>query len=245
MKKTLAGKKDAFGLGLLEYMEKGTSSEIIEREDGVMFYAYNGEYFTPYKKWPYYEKQAIKYAAGRVLDIGCGAGRHAVYLQQKGMDVVGIDNSPLAAEISRKRGVRKVKKMDIEKITPKLGRFGTILMLGNNFGLFQNKKRMKKILGVLYKMTADDAVIIAETMDPHRLPGSGQGEYVKRNVESGRPAGFVRMRILIREVIGPWFDYLYVSKKEMVEMLEGTPWRVKRFFGCIMPSYTAVIEKRR
>jgi SAM-dependent methyltransferase len=245
MKKMIGGKKDAFGLGLLEYMENGTSGEIIEREDGVMFYAYNGEYFTPYKKWSYYEKQAVKYAAGRVLDIGCGAGRHAIYLQQKGMDVLGIDNSPLAAAISRKRGVKNVKKMDIEEITPKFGRFGTILMLGNNFGLFQNKKKMKKTLSVLYKITTNDAVIIAESMDPHRLPGSGQGEYVKRNVALGRPPGFVRMRILIKDVIGPWFDYLYVSKKEMMEMLDGTPWRVKRFFGGIMPAYTAIIEKRR
>lgn len=240
----MAKKKDAFGLGLLEYMQKGSSSEIIEREDGVLFYAYNGEYFTPYRKWAYYEKQAIKYARGRVLDAGCGAGRHSIYLQERGLDVTGIDNSPLAIEISRKRGLKKAVEMAVEKIRPGPEKFGTILMLGNNFGLFQDAKKMKKMLSAMYKITTGDAVIIAETMDPYRLPGREQREYMRHNTGSGRMAGFVRMRILIKDVIGPWFDYLYVSKKEMVKMFEGTPWRVKRFFGGMMPAYTAVIEKR-
>lgn len=30
----------------------------------------------------------------RVCDIGCGAGRHVVYLAREGFDVLGLDNSP-------------------------------------------------------------------------------------------------------------------------------------------------------
>ena len=37
------------------------------------------------QNWHLTEKKAIKYARGRVLDIGCGAGRHALYLQDKGL----------------------------------------------------------------------------------------------------------------------------------------------------------------
>lgn len=33
---------------------------------------------------------------GRVLDLGCGLGRHTLYLAARGLDVVGMDNAPTA-----------------------------------------------------------------------------------------------------------------------------------------------------
>jgi 2-polyprenyl-3-methyl-5-hydroxy-6-metoxy-1,4-benzoquinol methylase len=40
----------------------------------------------------------MQFVKGRVLDVGCGAGRHSLYLQEKGFDVLGTDISPLASE---------------------------------------------------------------------------------------------------------------------------------------------------
>ncbi len=37
----------------------------------------------------------------RVVDLGCGSGRHTVLLAQRGFDVIGIDNSPTALSLSR------------------------------------------------------------------------------------------------------------------------------------------------
>jgi 2-polyprenyl-3-methyl-5-hydroxy-6-metoxy-1,4-benzoquinol methylase len=53
------------------------------------------------------EKKAIDYAKGRVLDVGCGAGRHILYLQKKGLKVLGIDQSPLAVNMCKLRGAKK------------------------------------------------------------------------------------------------------------------------------------------
>jgi tellurite methyltransferase len=39
----------------------------------------------------------------RVLDHGCGAGRHAVLLAQEGYDVFGVDISPRGCRLTRKR----------------------------------------------------------------------------------------------------------------------------------------------
>ena len=38
----------------------------------------------------------------RVLDLGCGTGRHLIYLSKKGFEVFGLDASPKALEISEK-----------------------------------------------------------------------------------------------------------------------------------------------
>ena len=37
----------------------------------------------------------------RVLDLGCGSGRHVVYLAQQGFRMTGLDNSPTALSMTR------------------------------------------------------------------------------------------------------------------------------------------------
>ena len=48
--------------------------------------------------------EALGLAAGdRVLDVGCGTGRHALELARRGIDVVGVDISERFVEIARSR----------------------------------------------------------------------------------------------------------------------------------------------
>lgn len=44
---------------------------------------------------------------GRVLDLGCGTGKHSIYLAQQGFTVVGVDFSTKAIELAR-RNARRV-----------------------------------------------------------------------------------------------------------------------------------------
>ena len=56
--------------------------------------------------------------------------------------------------------------------------------------------------------------------------------------------GQVRIRIRYLTYASPWFDYLLVSKSEMIGILRGTGWRVKRFMTSKKgPAYVAIIEK--
>lgn len=40
---------------------------------------------------------------GRVLDIGCGTGEHALMAAQRGLDATGIDSAPAAIEIAKRK----------------------------------------------------------------------------------------------------------------------------------------------
>src|SRR5437588_1543215 len=102
--------QDAYGQQLLaQYKSRTATVEIIERDDGFIATGSEpGLYFREYKQWSPLERQAIKAAKGRILDIGCGAGRHSLYLQQKGFDVTGIDISPGAVKVCKLRGLKKV-----------------------------------------------------------------------------------------------------------------------------------------
>ncbi len=80
----------------------------------------------------------MRFVRGRVLDIGCGAGRVALHLQGRGHEVVGIDISPGAVRSSKGRGVKIVRQMSLETLDDRIGRFDTVIMFGNNFGLGRN-----------------------------------------------------------------------------------------------------------
>ncbi|MFW9935741.1 MAG: class I SAM-dependent methyltransferase, partial [Candidatus Thorarchaeota archaeon] len=140
--------EDAVGQEIWAYYQGREVLEIWERDDGFIVASSTEpkRYFLEYEDWSPHEKQAMKFVKGKVLDIGCGAGRHSLYLQKQGFDVLGIDNSPLAVKVCKLRGVKRVKVMTIEDAVTKTGSFNTILMLGNNFSLFNNFKKAQRLL---------------------------------------------------------------------------------------------------
>ena len=140
-------RQDAFGLLLTPHFAGETCGEFIERDDGNLVATDNlVAYFAPYSDWSPRMQQAMQFVRGRVLDVGVGAGRFALYLQEQGHEVVGIDVSPGALEISRKRGVADACQLAFHKVDASLGIFDTVLMMGNNFGLFANPRRAEWML---------------------------------------------------------------------------------------------------
>lgn len=239
----LKDSQDAHGHIMHDCLKGGAPIEIIERDDGY-FDASDGKvYLSTHDEWPQVQKEALRHARGRVLDIGCGAGRHSLHLQSMGLEVVGIDVSPLAIETCRLRGLKDARVMSINEVTPELGPFDTILMMGNNFGLFGSSSGAKRLLRRFLAVTSPDGLIIAETMDPHKTENPDHLAYHKRNLKRGRMPGQVRIRVRYRKYVTPWFDYLFVSQEEMGDILGDTGWRIKEAIDGQGPGYVAVIEK--
>jgi len=243
--KKIAPMKDAYGQEIWSHFNNKRSFEIVERDDGYVDISKGAHtYFSEYNDWPEHEKKAMKFAKGRVLDIGCGAGRHSIYLQSKGLDVTGIDLSPLAIRVCRLRGLKKAKRMPISEIGKfKPDSFATVIMLGNNFGLFGSLRKAKLLLNKLDKITSCGAIIIAESNDPYKTDNPFHLEYQKANRRKGRMSGQLRIRIRYMKYAGNWFDYLIVSKEEMKKLLEGTKWKIKRFIDSSNSPYIAIIKK--
>ena len=198
---------DAYGQEIWHYYIQKKGTEIVERDDGFIDISGGPEnYFAEYADWSECQKKAMNYVKGKVLDIGCGAGRHSLYLQNQGFQVTGIDESPLAIEVCKQRGIKNLLNMSISKIHRfKPNSFDCILMLGNNFGLFGNLKRAQKLLKTMYRITTPEAYIVAESNDPYQTENPDHLEYHKFNQNRGRMPGQLRIRVRIRKYIGKWF----------------------------------------
>lgn len=69
---------------------------------------YNQLYARKVKVWPseevvaFVEANRSKLIGGKVIDIGCGAGRHTIYMARRGIDAYGVDQSPVAIDYGRR-----------------------------------------------------------------------------------------------------------------------------------------------
>ena len=189
---------DAFGEMLRDHHERGESYEIIERDDGWVGPSADGDlYFSEFEEWSELERWAMESVEGRVLDVGCGAGRHALYLQEQGHDVTGIDLSPGVVEVARDRGVEDVRRVDVADVTDEFdpATFDSVVMLGNNFGLVGTAERAPGILAGLATVATDDATLVAQTRDPLATDDEHHLGYHERNRERGRLPGALRTRV--------------------------------------------------
>ena len=240
----LKDSQDAFGHGMLDFLSGAASSEIVERDDGLIrANGGPGVYFDPYRKWHPLEKKALRYVKGRVLDIGCGAGRHSLHLQDKGFGVVGIDNSPLAIEVCRRQGLKDARVVSITEISSALGVFDTVLLLGGNFGLFGNPQRAKRLLRRLHRLTSDRGRIVTASGDPRATNDPDHLAYHAANLAKGKLAGQLRIRVRYKRFASPWIEFFWVSKQEMEQILEDTGWAVGRYLDSGTAQYAAIIEK--
>ncbi len=243
--KPLSIERDAYGQEVWAHLNGKESYEVVERDDGFIGLSSGAHaYFAEFKDWPRHQKQGIKFAKGRVLDVGTGAGRVAFYLQKRGHKVTAIDNSPLAINVCKKRGLKDARVLPIEKIGIfKPNTFDSIVMYGNNFGLFGDPRKAKTLLKEFHRITTPDALIIAESNNPYKTDDPVHLSYHKLNQKRDRMAGQLKIRIRFRNFISDWFDYLLVSKEEMKNIIKGTGWKVRKFIDSEKFMYIAIIEK--
>jgi predicted RNA methylase len=237
--------RDAFGHMLLDQFNGQEAVELIEQEDGFIIASMKSRrYFSEYQDWDPVEQEAMRWLVpGRLLDLGCGAGRVALYLQDHGHEVVGIDVSPLAIDVCRRRGLKDARVLSITQVGRELGVFDTLLMMGNNWGLMGNRKRARWLLRKFYALTSPGARIIAASNDIYQTESPYHLAYQAYNRERGRMSGQIRMRVRYLAYRSDWSDYLMVSRDEMQSILGGTGWRVLKFLDSSGPAYVGILEK--
>jgi SAM-dependent methyltransferase len=233
--------EDAFGHLLADLLAGRRVVEVVERDDGCVFTGDPAYYLAPFRAWWSQERRAMRLVRGRVLDLGCGAGRVGLHLQSRGYDVVGIDVSPLAVEIAKKRGLADARLGTLDSAVHADERFDTILLLGNNLGLLAGEKQARRLLRKLVRVVTGRGRILAGSYDPYEHASEFARRYQERNRTRGRMGGVERLRVRYRQYATPWYDVLFASRAEVTQLAEGTGWMARRFVG-EGDGYVAVFE---
>lgn len=159
---------DAFGEILRACWAKdaqtGAAFEVIERDDGFIGVSDASSYFAPPTPQDL-DLRACERATGRVLDVGRGAGRHAVAMARAGLEVVGLDTSPGAVEVTKSRGVPAYLG-SVADLPDVLGTFDSFVLLGNNLGLLDSTHRAPAVLAALTRLARPGARLYGTCIDP-------------------------------------------------------------------------------
>jgi SAM-dependent methyltransferase len=237
---------DLFARAMLDYWMGKKVVMAFERDDGYVDASSMESYFAPASRWPRMEQDAMREVRGRVLDLGCGPGRHALYLQKRGFDVVGLDASPTQVALARIRGVLNVYQGNVRRIPRGLGTFDTAIMMGNNLGLAGDVAHMRKFLRDLRSIMRRKGRLIGHS----RIPGTWSPKhlpYVKWNLERGRPPGLITLRVRYKGQVGDWFDLLLLPPEELARLARETGWELTRVIwehGYAPGDYIGIIETR-
>ncbi len=237
---------DLFADALWQYHKTGRAALGNERDDGFRGREDISWYFTTYHEFPAHEKQALKFARGRVLDIGCGAGRHSLYLQKRGLRVTAVDASPRIVTLARTRGVKDARVVNAcGKLPFRNGEFDTIILFGNNLGICGTSERFRRMLRELYRVTSPRGRILATT----RMPSTTNPvhrRYLRQNLRRGRAIGRIRLRLLFSGKRGTWFELLLLAPTDLMQIAAEAMWELVRVFPIknFEEGYAVVLDRQ-
>ncbi|QYJ68540.1 class I SAM-dependent methyltransferase [Flavobacterium litorale] len=157
--------KDLFGKAILDYQTNNNPEDLITAtsisEADEMSVAY---LFRDFKAMPKIEQEALGLARGKVLDVGCGAGSHSLYLQkEKGLDVTAIDISANAIEACKLRGINNALVKDVMELEDE--KFDTILLLMNGAGMCGRLNKIADFLQQIKSLLAKGGQVLLDSSD--------------------------------------------------------------------------------
>jgi len=120
-------------------------------------------FFRSFDKMPQLEKEALKLAKGKILDIGACAGCHSIHLQNNGLDVTALEKSSLCCEVLKDRGMESVINADLFDL--KNEKFDTLLLLMNGTGIAGKLDNLPNFLSHLKNILAPDGQILIDSSD--------------------------------------------------------------------------------
>lgn len=163
-------------------------------------------YFRDEDEMPEMELMAMNLCQGKVLDIGAGAGSHALILQERDLDVTALEISPLASGVIRDRGVKKVINTNIFEYT--FQQFNTLLLLMNGIGLSSNLDGIRTFLKHAKRLLLPGGQLIFDSSDVAYL-------YKKHKPPTHRYYGEINFRYEYKKQKTPWFSWLYIDQKTL------------------------------
>lgn len=217
------GPAEPLAAALVDHHRTGRPRRVqATRADGVCFEIETEEYFTLSGQLEALDACAMEHCSGRVLDVGAGAGRHALVLQEQGCEVVAIDVSRLCVALCEERGVRDARVFDVLDLglAAPLGQFDTIFFGMQTIGVAGGVDALGTLLTRLRASLLPGGRILA---DSSALREAWDGEVGDQSPERGE----IVLSTRYRGWRGEPFPWLYLSARDFCTVAEGAGFEVE------------------
>lgn len=150
---------------MLEYHRGATTAEFTVHSDlwADEITAVEEFYRPDHIDLPEFEIRALTLCDGRVLDVGAGAGRHALELQRLGLPVTTLDLLPEAVQVMKERGVRDARCGGLEAVENE--KFDTIVLLMHGIGVVGSLSGLAGFLDTARDLLNPDGQIVCDSAD--------------------------------------------------------------------------------
>lgn len=226
---------DLPGIAIKNYFEKTSKAKLFVHDQfGPKVEMPISLYFRNEKHLPILEKKALGLCQGNILDIGAGAGSHALILQEKKLKVTALEISPAACEVMRKRGVTNVVCEDIFHYENQ--KFDTLLLLMNGIGLSGTLDGFISFLKKANSLLSKNGKLIFDSCDIAYM-------YEDADFPKDKYYGEVHCRYEYQKEFTDFFDWLYLDKNTLIEIATKEGWSVQIIYEDENDQYLACLQK--
>jgi SAM-dependent methyltransferase len=179
---------------------------------------------------------------GPVLDMGAGAGRHALALQER-YETVAIEQTEQLVDVLRDRGVEDVRLVDMFELRDTFGpdRFESAIALGTQACLSRSVRGLEEFIDDLAHVTTPDGTAVIDGYDPGHEHTREKLDYYEDATEG------LAYRILQMEYDGtvgePWLYRLFTPDR-VRDATADTDWAVAEVRYVTDALYQIALEKR-
>lgn len=192
-------------------------------------------YFREYKWMPKLEKEALRHCDGKILDVGAGAGSHALYLQKHKLAIHCLDISEKNCEVMKARGLEYVYHASIWDFD--VSSFDTLLFMMNGIGFVETIEGLKKLLLQLHEQCKDKVQLIFDSSDVYYM-------YETRPLPTEGYYGEIPCRYEYGEMLSPWFKWLYIDDVTMRLIAKECGWKFEILDRDTDKQYLARLTKK-
>lgn len=205
--------KDLFGRAILDYVTNNSPEDLITEtsisDEDEMNIAY---LFRSFNEMPIIEQKAMQLSKGLVLDVGCGAGSHSLYLQNEcKLNIQSIDISNNAIAACKLRGLQNATVQNILDLNIKENEslYDTILLLMNGTGIFGTIKEIPNYLHKLKSLLKSNGQILIDSSDIIYMFDNDEdgGKWIPSNGYYGE----ITFKIKYKNEIENPFPWLYLD----------------------------------
>ncbi|TWI98029.1 methyltransferase family protein [Mucilaginibacter frigoritolerans] len=210
---------DVLGQALFDYFHHQSKYKLwIHNQYGEKETMPIAAFFREEQDMPDIEWLALERCEGKVLDIGAGAGSHALLLQNNKLEVTAMDISPLAVAVMKARNVTSPIEADI--FTYKGYKYDTLLLLMNGIGLAGNLERLKILLLHLKELMNDGGQLLFDSSDISYL-------YDGKPMSDDRYYGEINYQYEYKKQKTEWFKWLYIDEHKMKGVAESLGFKME------------------